>query len=126
MVSVFVNAETEYFLKFTKADESSIFFSTEGLKLMFDEANITVYTNNSTSILPIAQMRKMQFTTEPEVSIPIEDVNGDGEVNIADINAVINMILSGSINTMGDVNRDGEVNIADINAIINRILGSPL
>ena len=48
------------------------------------------------------------------------DVNHDGEVNIADINAVIEAILQGGI--AGDVNNDGEVNIADINAVINRIL----
>ena len=52
------------------------------------------------------------------------DVNGDGEVNIADVNAVINVILgddSGDID--GDVNGDGEVNIADVNNIITIILG---
>ena len=51
------------------------------------------------------------------------DVNGDGEVNIADINAVIAVILGGGGgNTSGDVNADGEINIADVNAIINIIL----
>lgn len=52
----------------------------------------------------------------------VGDVNGDGEVNIADINAVIDMILSSSSNLNGDVNHDGEINIADINAIIDLIL----
>ena len=52
------------------------------------------------------------------------DVNNDGEVNIADINAVINVILGGGgNNTSGDVNADGEINIADVNAIIKIILG---
>ena len=52
------------------------------------------------------------------------DVNGDQEVNIADINAVIDIILSGSGNlTAADVNKDGEINIADVNAIIDLILG---
>ena len=50
------------------------------------------------------------------------DVNGDGEVNIADINAVIDLILTGRVNPSGDVNGDGEVNIADINSIIDIIL----
>ena len=50
------------------------------------------------------------------------DVNGDGEVNIADVNAVIDMILSGSATMAGDVNGDGEVNIADVNALIGLIL----
>ena len=51
------------------------------------------------------------------------DVNGDGEVNIADINAVINIILGGNgDHTKADVNGDHEVNIADVNTIINIIL----
>ena len=50
------------------------------------------------------------------------DVNGDGEVNIADVNAVIDMILADNTSFAGDVNGDGEVNIADINALIDMIL----
>ena len=51
------------------------------------------------------------------------DVNGDLEVNIADVNAIINMILGGNDGTTAaDVNGDGEINIADINAIIDIIL----
>ena len=50
------------------------------------------------------------------------DVNGDGNVNIADINAVIDMILSGKFDALGDVNGDGAVNIGDINALIAIIL----
>lgn len=57
-----------------------------------------------------------------ELSTLKGDVNGDGEVNIADINAIIDMILSGASNIVGDVNSDGEVNIADINAVIDIIL----
>ena len=54
----------------------------------------------------------------------VGDVNGDHEVNIADVNAVINVILGGSGNSeAADVNSDHEVNIADINLIINIILG---
>jgi len=50
------------------------------------------------------------------------DVNGDDEVNIADVNAVIDVIL-GSDNAAADVNGDDEVNIADVNAVIDVILG---
>ena len=51
------------------------------------------------------------------------DVNCDLEVNIADVNAVINMILGGNGSTIGaDVNGDGEINITDINAVIDIIL----
>jgi hypothetical protein len=50
------------------------------------------------------------------------DVNGDGEVNIADVNIVIGHILSGEIDNDCDVNEDQEVNIADANFIIGLIL----
>ena len=52
------------------------------------------------------------------------DVNGDGEVSIADVNTVIGMILSGNILPNGDVNGDSEVNIADVNTLIDIILNS--
>ncbi len=52
------------------------------------------------------------------------DVNGDGEVNIADVNAAIDMILKGNSSASADVNGDGEVNIADVNALIDIILNS--
>ena len=62
------------------------------------------------------------------------DVNGDGEVNIADANSVIHIIINGGGGghghapddddgtLVGDINGDGEVNIADLNAIIDMIL----
>ena len=54
------------------------------------------------------------------------DVNDDGEVNIADVNSVISIILGGNDIYEGraDVNRDGEINIADVNRVIAAILGN--
>ena len=51
------------------------------------------------------------------------DVNGDDEINIADVNALLNNILTDApIGPAADVNGDGEVNIADVNALIDLIL----
>ena len=51
------------------------------------------------------------------------DVNNDGEVNIADVNTLIDIILTDSTgNPRPDVNRDGEVKIADVNTIIVLLL----
>ena len=55
-----------------------------------------------------------------DVTVDRADLNHDGEVNIADVNAVIEAIMTENI--AGDVNADAEVNIADINAVIARIL----
>ena len=67
--------------------------------------------------------RNVSAGEQPQPVIP-GDVNGDGEVNIADVNAIISMILSGNYDPAGDVNGDTEVNIADVNAVIGIILGS--
>ena len=55
------------------------------------------------------------------------DVNGDGVVNVGDINVVVNIILGGhaspEVMKRADVNGDGMVNISDINLLISIILG---
>ncbi len=63
-----------------------------------------------------------QIVDDLILEIPFGDVNGDLEVNIADVNAVINVILGGGNIPRADVNNDGEVNIADVNAVIDIIL----
>jgi hypothetical protein len=50
------------------------------------------------------------------------DVNGDGEVNIADVNDIIKCILTDVPNPNADLNEDGEINIADVNIVIAIIL----
>ena len=51
------------------------------------------------------------------------DVNGDGEVNIVDVNSIISIILGGPDIYQGraDVNDDGEVTINDVNAVMTYI-----
>ncbi len=53
------------------------------------------------------------------------DVDGNGEVNIADVNALIDVILSGNTDAYPnpDVDANGEVNINDINEVLAIILG---
>ncbi len=55
----------------------------------------------------------------------IGDVNGDGKVNVSDVSALINMIMSITPmnQTLADVNGDGKVNVSDVSALINIILG---
>ena len=66
----------------------------------------------------------IEFPNTP--SYPKGDVNCDNEVNIADVNAVIDIILGNNDNInaqeRADVNGDGEINIADVNAILEIIL----
>ena len=52
------------------------------------------------------------------------DINGDGEVNVSDVTALINKILGSSTYTdaVCDINGDGEINVSDVTALINAIL----
>lgn len=51
------------------------------------------------------------------------DINGDGGINISDVTALIDLLLSGGeISAGADVNGDGQVNISDVTALIDRLL----
>ncbi|MBQ9576278.1 MAG: phosphodiester glycosidase family protein [Muribaculaceae bacterium] len=74
--------------------------------------------------LKIPGMELVYASMPPDEPQPAEgDVNGDGEVNVADVNAVIAVILDGGYLPEADVNHDGEVGLADVNAVIDLILG---
>ena len=83
---------------------------------------------NKTSFFEvITQTNKYQVRDVTEQYLPyldhnVFDVNYDNEVNIADVNVIIDFILSGSASASGDVNGDREVNIADVNAEIDYIM----
>ena len=71
---------------------------------------------------------KYVFTeyVEPQPQYKRGDVNGDGEINIADVNVIIEIILGNTFDdgTMkrADVNDDSEINIADVNTEVDIIL----
>ena len=52
------------------------------------------------------------------------DVNGDSNVNISDVSALIDLLLGGGTinNPSADCNQDGNVNIGDVTAIIDYLL----
>ena len=88
------------------------------------------YVNKTSFFEVTTQTNKYQVADVTDTYLPYldggvtGDVNGDGEVSIADVNMLINMILSGTPQPSGDVNGDGEVNIADVNAVIDIILNA--
>ena len=51
------------------------------------------------------------------------DLNGDGEVTIGDVSALIDVLLSGEAGSeAADVNEDGEVTIGDVSSLIDMLL----
>ena len=68
------------------------------------------------------------YTVTPvEHKVVLGDVNLDGEVTIADVTALVNIILDKDLDNKvsldnADANRDGDISIADVTAIVNIIL----
>ena len=50
------------------------------------------------------------------------DLNRDGEINLADVNVLIDAILTGNMDLAFDVNEDREINLADVSALIDILL----
>ncbi|MBQ3364207.1 MAG: hypothetical protein IJG42_09690 [Muribaculaceae bacterium] len=104
-------------------------------KLAIDVENISaeltatpVNFNASQSFSVPAGGYKVYYKGEPASHTLIGDVNGDGEVNIGDVTALISIILSATPESAyepdADVNGDGEINIGDVTALIDFILRS--
>lgn len=66
----------------------------------------------------------IRFTVEEGSTPPVHgDVTGDGNVDIADVNYVINAMLGKGSTEGADLTGDGSVDIADVNEVINAMLG---
>ena len=64
---------------------------------------------------------------EPTTSPIKGDVNNDGEISVADVTALVNLILieeqpTGDLLFRADVNDDSEVGVADVTMLVNMIL----
>ena len=83
------------------------------------------------SVLLAVMMSMPLFVNAQQGIRPRGDVNCDWEVNIADVNAMVDAIASGtpyhSLYTYAyDINGDKEITIADLNVLIGAVLGDEL
>ena len=68
-------------------------------------------------------VHELTFNYTIGVGFKIGDVDCDGEVNINDVTALIDILLTGSAaSESADVDCDGEVNINDVTALIDMLL----
>lgn len=76
----------------------------------------------------IADLEKKAADAEAKAKIIIGDVNGDGNITIADANMIVNYFLGsepeGFVIDAADVNGDGNITIADANAVVNMFLNN--
>ncbi len=77
--------------------------------------------NNGYNIKAISASEPYEFATI------IGDLNGDGDVDVSDINIIVNIILgtaqASSVPGNADLNNDGDIDVSDVNIIVNIILG---
>ena len=122
----------------TCADEGSV------VLLLIDGARVeipatlerrdTAYTVSATAGAYVPYEKNLSTATATieipaKVTVKIGDVNKDGNVNISDVTALIDALLSGNLDDTdtfsydnSECNGDGTVNIADVTALIDMLL----
>ena len=102
-------------------DENAILYVPKGTRTAYVDSNWKLYFSNDESY---ACERIVEMGGEDDV--PVGDINGDEVVTIADVTALVNIILGkpGAVSSSAaDINGDGSVTIADVTSLVNIILG---
>ena len=55
--------------------------------------------------------------------IILGDIGGDGTLNVLDVVAMVNLVLSGDYDEVADMNADGNLNVLDVVLLVGVILG---
>lgn len=98
------------------------------------ERDATNYVNGSGNPLsdhaPVIVKFGLGLYEEVDNTLILGDVNKDGQISIADVTALVNIILGKDSTSpyiydhvAADVNQDGSISIADVTALVNIILG---
>lgn len=130
LVAMVASAETYNYLKFTKTDNSTVTYSVEGLKLTYDNTNVTITNVDGTATLALAQVKDMEFTNDGSSTSGalLGDVNGDGTVNVTDITDLINAVLNEDYSSIvfanADMDSNGIINVTDVTELINQVLNN--
>ena len=83
-----------------------------------------VEANYTDSTKAVSNFKSVTLLTEQAHEYQLGDVNHDGVMNIADVTALIDSLLSGSevCSICADLNGDNAINIADVTALIDKLL----
>ena len=81
------------------------------------------YESGANTVIARAQKYSLDYFDNSNENL-LGDLNDDGILNILDIVALINLVLSGESNPVGDINADETLNILDIVLLANLILNN--
>ena len=101
-------------------DEGS---STEMFISFSDDIGVIVLCNidNYNAVIQVEDA-VFDFAEETTFSV-LGDVNQDNLINVLDVIATVNLVLSVEYNALADLNNDSQINVLDILLIVNIILG---
>jgi hypothetical protein len=126
LVAIFASAETYNYLKFTKTNGTTATYSVEGLKLTYDNTNVTITNVDGTATIALAEVQDMYFSNEPGSTSKRGDVNRDGLIDIDDITTLIDYVLNGTGTGVdleaANCNMTGGIDIDDVTTLINFVL----
>ena len=121
-------AQSFTYLNFIDKDAAVTQVTTDSLKITFVDGNAVINFGEESVTLPLSSLNYMVFTNSEysENEYARGDVNGDGIIDVEDVNAVINIILkvvsADAYPGKADVNDDGIIDVEDVNSVINIIL----
>ncbi len=112
--------------KLTINNSTGKFVSTKQTNPIIGIASLTLVgtelvAGNDASRTPYTSGTRFEFKA---TGTNVLDVNGDGNVNVADVNYVLKLIMNEQYESKADVNADNAVNVADVNVILNYILAT--
>ena len=129
LVAMFAGAETYSYLKFTKTNGTTVTYSAQGLKLTYDNSNVTITNAEGTATIALAEVQDMYFSNEAGGDTPAGkrgDVNMSGTVDVDDITDLIGYVLgdnsTGLDLSAANCDQVGGIDIEDVTALINYVL----
>lgn len=126
LMGISAQAQGFTYLRFNTGSGTENCVATDGLRIVFNNGKLVATSNGGNATIMLSSMNYMYFSNEGESSQGIVgDVNHDGNVDVRDISALINMIMAFTPEEeSGDVNGDGSINVSDITALIDIIMHS--
>ena len=90
----------------------------------FDGVDGRLVMNFDIPCVPIIEAREVvaEFIEVGGGGCGTGDMNADGSLNVLDVVALVNTVLTGGDNCLGDMNADGNLNVLDVVALVNTVL----
>ena len=119
------NDEDTLFVYTKKYQDPALYELNELNKITFSTKGVQFWNTDWPTEYPYTNVSVLSFKKRATLPKHLRgDVNSDGTVDISDVTALVNLILSSSnSNPYGDVSGDGDVNISDVTELVNIILG---